>query len=91
VSTAPFAPGVTELFAAARAEAGAGADVSVLFTGHALAAIWDAATLAGLAVAACARSARDQSVTIPDGVRPSSLVAFLRDRPDDARLWCALG
>jgi hypothetical protein len=89
VATRPSAPGVRALLERARAEAAAGADVRILFTGEALDATWEGLSGTGVSVAVCSRSARDRGAAVPEGFLPSSLVAFLRGGPEGARLWSA--
>src|SRR5688500_14778236 len=90
VAAGPESPGVSALLARASAEARAGAEVSVLLTGAALAASWDALSRdGGPRLVACSRAARDLGVAVPPGFLPSSLVAFLREGPPGARLWSA--
>jgi hypothetical protein len=91
VAAGPESPGVSDLLARAGAEARAGADVSVLFTGSALTTSWDSLPRdgAGPRLLACSRAARDLGVAVPAGFLPSSLVAFLREGPPGARLWSA--
>jgi hypothetical protein len=89
VAAPPGAPGVSDLLERAGAEAAAGADVSVLFTGEALRARWQGLVAPSVHASVCSRSARDLGVPVPEGFLPSSLAAYLREGPAGTRLWLA--
>lgn len=94
VAAGPGAPGADDTLADAEAGARAGLAVHVLFTEAGLAYLgtdWPRRlAAAGAALSMCARSARLRKVDpvkVLSSVRWSSLTAFLRDLPAEARLW----
>jgi len=96
---APDAPGARAFLARAGAEASdTWAPVSVLLSGDGLEWIYDEAFAAlaasrGMEVLLCSRSAREAGLdleTLPAWVRPSSLVAWLREADARTPLWSLL-
>ncbi len=94
IAAPPTSPGVAATLADAEAAARAGTPVAILWTEAGLAYLatdWPRRlAAAGAALSMCARSARLRKVDpvrVLASVRWSSLTAFLRDLPADARLW----
>jgi len=94
VAAGPASPGVVATLADAEAAARAGTPVAVLWTEAGLATLatdWPTRlAAAGASLSMCARSARLRKVDpvkVLANVRWSSLTAFVRDLPADARLW----
>ena len=96
---APETAGARPVLARARARHAAGrARLSVLLSGEGLAWIGDAdlegvVAAPGAEVLLCSASAREAGLAleeVPPGVRPSSLVAWLRDHRAGDALWSVL-
>jgi hypothetical protein len=94
VAAAVARPGVERTLADAETEARDGGSVDVLFTEDGLDAArgeWPVRlAAAGARTSLCARSARARKVDpvgLPRTLVWSSLTAFLRDLPPEARLW----